>query len=301
MRRYWLGVAAAAWVSACSGGNPFIDKTGTGPGVGGPDIPQQLAGDLTGFSYDPANQTLIVRGVNLDDTPFEAAYTRKPALDVPGYEGYSSQESSLGRHTTAYVRQIDGTRAGITVSGGQFGHFFGGSAYGRSGTYTPPDTAVAGGIAAYAGTYVGLLNSAGDGGDLLPVAPGTPADVRPTQAAEVTGNILISADFADMSVDGLVYNRLHVDSATAIENLELMPAAITQTGSFTNEVRQNNGTATVGVYGGIFGGTDAAVVAGTLYAADHIAGAVNPEEFGLFVLRQCGTAGDDPICNQPRP
>ena len=301
MKRYWLGIAAIAAMSACSGGNPFVEDTDTDPGKDGTGIPEQLAGDLTGFTYDPDNQTLIVRGISLDDTPFEAVYTRKPGLDVPGYEGYSSQESSLGRHTTAYVRQIDGTRAAITVSGGQFGHFFGGSAYGRSGAYTPPDTAVAGGIVAYAGTYVGLLNSPGDGGDLLPVAPGTPLDVRPYQAAEVTGNILVSADFADNSVDGLVYNRVHADSGTAIENLELWPAKITDTGTFTNDVRQNGGSDTVGVYGGIFGGPDARAVAGSLYAKDHISAATDPEEYGLFVLHQCGTAGADPICNQPRP
>jgi hypothetical protein len=287
-------------MSACGGGNPFIEETGTDPD-NGIVIPEELAGDLTSFSYDPDKQILIVRGVSLDDTPFEAVYNRRANLDVPGYEGYSSQESSLGRHTTAYVQQIDGARAAITVSGGQFGHYFGGSAYGRSGAFTPPDTTVAGGGVTYAGSYVGLLNVAGDGGDLLPVAPGTPNELRPKQAAEVIGSVFISADFADNAVDGLVYNRLHADSGTPIEDLELAPAVITDAGSFTSSVQQGGGRDTVGVYGGIFGGADASAVAGTLYAADHISGAANVEEFGLFVLRQCGTAGADPVCNQPRP
>lgn len=301
MKRLWLGIAAAAVVSACSGTNPFLPPTGEGSGS---DIviPEKLAGDLTGFTYDPVAKTLVVRGVSLDDTPFEAVYSRKPGLDVPGYEAYTNQESSLARHTTAYVQQIDGARAGITVSGGQFGHYFGGSAYGRDGAFDPPDVTQNGGIVAYAGRYVGLRNASGDGGDLLPVAPGTPNDVRPRQAAEVTGNVFITADFADNMVEGVVYDRVSVDSATALDRLELAAAPIETNGSFTGTVTQNGGSQDVGVFGGVFGGTDSSAVAGTLFVEDHITGGgTNEDEYGLFVLGQCGTPGSDPICVQPHP
>jgi hypothetical protein len=51
----------------------------------------------------------------------------------------------------------------------------------------------------------------------------------------------------------------------------------------------------------LFGGTGASAVAGTLYVSDHIAAFTNEEEYGLFVLAQCGTVNADPICNQPVP
>lgn len=300
MKRFLLGITAAAVVSACSGTNPFLPSTGDGEGS---DIviPEKLAGDLSGFTYDPVAKTLVVRGVSLDDTPFEAVYTRKPAMDVPGYEAYTSQESSLARHTTAYVQEIEGTSGTITVSGGQFGHYFGGSAYDRDGAFDPPDVTQNGGIVAYAGRYVGLRNTSGDGGDLLPVDPGTPIDVRPRQAAEVTGNVFITADFADNMVEGIVYDRVSVDSATPLDRLELAGTAIEDNGTFTGTVTQNGGTEDVGLFGGIFGGQDAAAVAGTLFVEGHIGGGTNDEEYGLFVLGQCGTPGSDPICAQPNP
>jgi len=302
MRRFWLGVAAATVVSACSGGNPWLedeDGGGTDP-VG--DIPAELLGDLDSFTYDPVAKTLVVSGVSLENRPYSVAYTRKPGLDVPGYEAYTTQDGSLGRHATAYVQERDGARAAIVVTGGQFGHYFGGSSYSRSGTYNPPTTATTNGSVTYAGNYVGLLNVAGDGGDLEPVAPGTDIDIRPSQAAEVTGKVVINADFVDNQVNGVVYNRVIVDDAgidLSSQNIELAPTEILSDGTFTGDAVQTlNG---VGTYGGIFGGPEASAVAGTLFAEDHITQINNVEEYGLFVLAQCGTANADPICNQPSP
>lgn len=297
MKRFWLGIVALAALSACSGGNPFTDPAGGGADSSG--IPAIIAGDLEGFSYNPTTQTLTIRGVSQDDTPFEAVYRRRPALDVPGYEAYTAQDGSLDRHTTAYVRERDGARAAIAVSGGQFGYYFGGGNYARSGAYDPPAVGPNSGLVTYAGTYVGLLNIPGDGGDLLPVTPGTPADVQPTQAAEVTGNIVINADFGDNVVTGRIYNRRMVDAARAVENLDLEPADIAADGTFTGNLSQQ--LVDRGDYGGIFAGTDASAVAGTLFAEDHISGFTDEEEYGLFVLAQCGTPNADPICNQPVP
>ncbi len=292
MKRFWLGIAAMAAVSAC-GGNPWLED-GDGEGEGqGIVIPEDLAGDLEGFTYDPVAKTLLVRGLSLDSTPFEATYTRKPALDVPGYEAYTTQDSALERHATAYVQEIDGTRAAIVVTGGQFGHYFGGSHYSRDGNYTPPVT----GQVTYVGKYVGLMNGPGDGGDLIPVDPGTPADVRPVQAAEVTGSVLINADFTDTTVNGVVYDRVLVDSPTVeMTNLELAPTAILEDGTFVGDVTQEN--IDRGTYGGLFGGTDASAVAGTLFVDGHVDAFDNEEEYGLFVLSQCGTGNADPLCDQ---
>ncbi len=302
MKRFWLGVVAASALAACSGGNPFFP---TDPGDGGTTppttVPDEVKGHVDSITYDPVNQTLTIQGTNLDDTPYAAVYTRKPGLDVPGYEAYSAQDGSLGRHFTAYVKEMDNTRAAIVVSGGQFGHYFGGSNFSRTGAYDKPDVSQPGGTVSYAGAYVGLLNTAGDGGDLLPVAPGTPAEVRPSQAAEVTGSILIRADFVDNSVEGIVYNRVATDSATSMEDLELASTAIDANGQFAGEVEQDNGGSTAGSYAGIFGGTDASVVAGSVFAEDHQTGATGLEEYGVFVLAQCGTPNADPLCNQPHP
>lgn len=299
MKRFMLGIAAVAAISACGNGNPFVTDDGTTPDE--PIVPENIAGDMESFSYDPVAKTLTITGVTLDDTPFTAVYTRRPALDRPGYEAYSVQDGSLGRHTTAYVQARDGVEGAIAVSGGQFGHYFGGSSYTREGAFSPPDTTVAGGLVQYAGNYVGLLNTNGDGGDLLPVDPGTPPEVRPGQAAEVTGSIFITADFADMSVNGVVYDRLAADAGVALEDLELGPGEITETGTFTGSVTQDSGASERGNYGGIFGGTGASAVAGSLFVQNHVEGATNIEEYGLFVLGQCGQPGADPICTQPHP
>ena len=192
MKRLWLGLAAAVVVSACGDGNPF-EASDVGDGDDAVStIPESVASDLSGFTYDPASQALIVRGVSLDETPFEATYRRRPGLDVPGYEAYTAQSGSLDRHTTAFVSQRDGVTAGVVLTGGQFGYVFGGGTYGRSGSYDSPTSNPSGGLVSYAGNYVGLVNVAGDSGDLLPIALGTPATLVPVQAAETTGNVFIN-------------------------------------------------------------------------------------------------------------
>lgn len=304
MSRFIVAVAAAITLSACSGGNPFTSGTDPeNPVEPEPTIPADLAGDVDSITYDAVNQTLIVSGQTLDDTPYEATYRRRPALDRPGYEAYSSQESSLGRHHTAYVRERDGTRAGIVMAGGQFGHVFYGSNYERDGAFDAPPTAQPGGIVQYAGRYVGLLNGPGDGGDLRDVTPGTAPEVLPDQAAEVVGSIFIAADFVDNTTDGIVYDRDAPDYPNMVlADLELAPAAIdTASGTFEGPAEQGGGQRTVGTWGGIFGGTDSSAVAGTVYVEDHIAAVDGELEIGLFVLAQCGTPNADPICNQPNP
>lgn len=300
MKRFWLSVAASAAVAACGDGtNPFTPTATTTTTTS--TVPANIAGNLESFTYDAASQTLVVSGTALDNTPYEATYTRKPALDRNGYEAYTSQESSLGRHYTAFVKEVDGTRAGVVVSGAQFGHYFGGAYYERDGDFDPPDTTVAGGIVHYAGSYVGVTNIAGDGGDLLAVTPGTNTALLPRDAAEVIGDIFITADFSDNTTDGVIYNRTVPDYAASVEDLELAPAAIATDGTFSGEVQQSGGSATVGEWAGIFGGTDSSAVAGTVFVSDHTTTFSNEEEYGTFVLNQCGTAGASAVCTQPVP
>jgi hypothetical protein len=267
------------------------------------EIPESLARDLESFTYDATNETLTIRGVTLEDGPFEDVYRRRPGLDRGDYEAYTAQDGSLDRHSTAYVRDIRGTRAAIAVTGGQFTYYFSGGAYSNAGNFTAPVPAGSdtdGGLVSYAGNYVGILNTPGSGEDLIPVAPGTPVSLRPTQGAEVTGTILINASFSDGTVNGTITDRVIVDSPTvAVEDLDLAPAPIATDGTFFGDSSvnlQNRGT-----YGGIFGGDGATEVAGIVEAEEHIGDLTNEIEIGVFVLAQCGTPQADPLCNQPVP
>ncbi|MFS4580242.1 thymidylate synthase [Phaeobacter sp. C3_T13_0] len=312
MKRAMLGLAAVLLLSACGGGtNPFAtDDTTDGDTTTDPIVPEVLASDVDSVAYDADAGTLVITGLSLDDTPFSASYRRRPALDRDGYLAYTAQDSSLDRHVTAYVREIeDGAFAVAVGTGGQFSYYFAGTNYGRRGDYSAPTEDVAsGGLVSYAGTYVGLLNVAGDGGDLLPVTPGTPGDIRPAQTAEVTGDAFINADFGDNVVNGTIYNRqIEPTSAGAVPEtllaLDLAPTAIADNGTFTGIASQvANGTRTdVGTYGGIFAGTDATSVGGSIFAAEHIETIQGVEEYGIFVLGQCGTAESSDVCDQPVP
>ncbi|MEX0304270.1 MAG: thymidylate synthase [Leisingera sp.] len=262
-----------------------------------------MANDVESVAYDPANQTLTVTGVGLDETPFTATYVRKPALDRVGYEAYTVQDNALTEHSTAYVRQTEGGYAAVVVTGGQFGTYQGGTTYGRTGSFDAPDTSNPGGIVSYAGTYVGLLNIDGDGGDLITPTPGTPTEILPGQSAEITGDIFINADFTQNNeVKGRIYNRQITDqTGTVVEDLNLVNTAIESNGSFTGAVEQDGTNR--GEYGGVFSGTDAAAVAGSVHATNHIAAftgnTVPIEEYGVFVLGSCDGASPDPVCNQP--
>lgn len=304
MKRFLLGVVAAAAVSACGGGDTFntSDSSTDTPTTTTPTVPEAIAGDVTSVEYNQANQTLTVTGSQLDNTPFEAVYSRNAALDVPGYEAYTTQDSSLDRHFTAYAQERDGVYAAVVGGGPQFNSVIMGANFGRDGTYTAPDASQDGsGLVSYAGTYVGVLNASGDGGDLLAVTDGTADEVRPTQIAEVTGVIFVNADFADNSINGIVYDRVISDTGTDLDDLSLFPGTIASDGTFDGEVRIGSDQA-VGTYAGLFGGTDASAVAGALNVSNHIDGSSGQAlEYGIFVLAQCGTANADAICNQPQP
>lgn len=313
-------LALCVFLAACGSGTPFNGETGadTGTGTGGSTgasaIPAELAKDLKSFSYDPASQTLSITGITADDSAFTANYRRRPGLDRNGYEAYTAQDGSLDRHVTAYVKGIDGTRAAVVMTGGQFEQVFSGAGYSNTSYSAPvaPGTQSEGGLVTYAGNYIGLLNGAGSGEDLAPVADGTNPDTLSRQAAEVTGKVVLTGDFTDAAVTGIIYERKVTDfdtggtydpnSATPFEaqNIALDSTGIAEDGTFFGTASQSNGA--VGEYGGIFGGTGATEVAGVIHAENHIAlgGSGTPIEYGAFVLTQCGQPGEDAICNQPQ-
>lgn len=300
MKRTVCAVAAACFVSACgsgSGGNPFATDTEADPSI----IPETISNNLGAISYNAGAQTLEVTGIALDNSPINAVYTRKPALDRDGYEAYTTQSGSLRRHSTAYVREIDGARAAVVVTGAQFETYFGGSLYDRTqGAYDPPATTTpAAGQVTYAGSYIGLLNGPGSGEDLLAVAPGTDADPLPVQASEITGDVLVNADFADNQVGGIIYNRqadiydFSEETPLSLEPTAIDPATGTFSGNITINLQDR------GDYAGVFAGQDSSAVAGSIFAKDHLESFQNEEEYGIFVLSKCGTPNEAPICNQP--
>ena len=314
MNTFLKSAAFCALLAGCSGGNPFQPDTGTGGDGDTRAIPDELAQNMQSFSYDPNEQTLTVTGVPTDDGPLDGVYRRRPGLDRAGYEAYTAQDGSLDRHVTAYVRDIRGTRAAMVVTGGQFEQIFVGGAYGNT-NYTspvPPGSTGDGGLVTYAGTYVGMLNTGGSNEDLLPVAPGTPIDVRSVQSAEVTGNMVMTGDFMDSSVTGVIFERRVLDYNNAdqsydpfstnplqVQNVALDSTAIEADGTFFGTLSQDNGG--VGSYGGIFGGNGATEVAGLTTMSGHIEGFSDIIENGVFVLSQCGQPGEDPVCDQPVP
>ncbi len=307
MKQFLVGAAMVSLLSACSGGNPFESTETSGEDgsetTGGQfGIPTEVAGDMASFSYDPVNQTLTITGVSLDAEPITGTYQRNPTLDRAGYEAYSTQESSLDRFSQAFVKEANGTRAAVAVTGGQFGYYFGGTSYGRDGAFSPPSSTPTTGMVSYAGDYVGLTNLQIRDGEILPITSGTPTDLTTGRPTSVTGVILVNADFGDNVVNGGITDRRLGDAGTAIDALELAPTSITADGTFQGDVTQVQQG--VGQYGGVFGGAGASAVAGSLFVTDHmgnLTGLEGEEEYGIFVLVQCGTAGDDDLCDQPVP
>lgn len=303
MTHLWMSLALGMSLAACGSGTaPFGGTTTPTDGTDGGTasvIPAALANDLESFTYDPSAGTLSIRGIDLEDGPFEAVYRRRPGLDRAGYQAFTAQDGSLDRHSTAYVRDIRGTRAAIAVTGGQFRYFFAGGAYSNE-SFTAPGSTEDGGLVSYAGDYVGVLNTSGSGEDLLPVAPGTPGSFVPSQSAEVTGRILINASFSDGTVNGTITSRQITDfTGITVADLDLAPTSIAADGTFLGDTSVD--LSNRGEYGGIFGGNGATEVAGVVHAEGHITGLTNIEEYGVFVLAQCGTPQADPVCDQPVP
>ncbi|QFS81658.1 hypothetical protein FIU97_02570 [Roseivivax sp. THAF40] len=335
MTRILAMLIALAILSACdsgggSGDNPISrgaeeeEDDDTGGGNGGTDdedaarIPQNIARNVSNVSYDSASDTLLVEGIYLDDTPYEAVYTRAPALDRNGFEAYTKQDDALDRHATAYTNTTStGARATVVATGGPYNEYFTGDYYETSGTYSAPQVSNTTGLVSYVGRYVGLLNGGGSGEDLLPVDPTTPAELIPSQAAEVTGTVFMNADFADNRVEGNIYDREITDTGNSLPSVVLVNTEITDAGAFTGTVEyslqqsdpdwQGIDDIAVGSYAGEFDGDNAQSIVGGIQldqidGTSNQLGLENELEWGVFTLEQCGTAAaNDALCNQVNP
>lgn len=335
MMRTFTALAVVAVLSGCDGENPFmveevVDTTDVTPEidpdnpVGTNGIPLALSGNgeganLTAIAFDPAAGTLSVDMAALDrddnDTPLEQ-YTANSNLQTAemaaaGYQVYSYQDDAADRFFVAIVAESnDGSVQGaIVMDGGQFNRFYGGGFYANSGSYSPGVATSDTGLVSYAGLYAGATNLDADGAELLD-ATNVPFD-RPDQPAQLQGDIFFNVSFDDNTINGEIYNRAWTNIHPALAGVDLpssvvlLPADITTAGTFfddavINRVNDDGVTEEVGVgkYGGSFGGTQAPGVAGVVHLdGDFIEDTENEEEFGVFVLTQCGQPGEAAICN----
>lgn len=321
MKRAFPAVAAALLLVACgdTGGNPLAGG-GTGGGTTDPTdpgtttFPETLSKNLVSIT-EPDGSSVTVNISSLDTTPVEATFVRRSDLDTNGYVAYAVQEDPLDRLFIALTQTSnDGSsRAAIVQDGGQFNRYLDGGFYERLGTYTPPSvgTGPGAGQVSYAGNYAGFTNiMQSDGAGLLPI-PGTvdPTTLPdlPGEAVRVTALIFFNANFAENVINGEIYNRdLRDPTDNSIlsrqPNISLIVADIDANGEFFGNAEIEGAVGEdVGDYGGIFGGTGAASVSGVVVLDDFNEALEDELEIGVFVLTQCGQAGDSPVCDIVAP
>ena len=312
MFRILAATAALALLSACGDGQPFdfgivepVDPPLTEEEVEEQAaISASIAGDLDGGTYSAATGIMTVQ-ITLDAPgPVSAEYIRNPDLDVDGYIAFSQQDDPLDRIFIAMgARSFDNSVEGVlAMDGEQANRFLGGTTFRQIGTYSEPTPTS--GLVSYAGNYVGLSNLAATSNliGLSPIGPTNPAFL-PAQASRVTGQVFINADFTDNAVNGLVVNRTNIDRNENLDDLALVLTDVTPDGRFLGTV-ELDGTPEekIGDYGGTFGGLGASGVAGGIHLdGDYIDNVENEQEFGIFVLTQCGLTGDAAICDGVQP
>jgi hypothetical protein len=299
-----LILLAACGGSSLGGGTDTPDPDPEPEPETGIVIPEEILFSINSVVWTPGANTIAISIDGLDTTPVVATWTADPARNIDGYTAYSIQEDELDRFYVALAAvSTDGAVRGVVAGdGGQFGKVFQGAYYERTGLYSAPDATQGGpanGQVSYAGKYAGLLN----GGVPRPVTVGTDDSLIPSEPFRITGDGYIAANFATNTANGSIYNRIVVQDGLALGDLILVPnpGGIAENGTFTGDV-ENLDKDGLGKYAGVFGGVGATSLAGGLVLTrvdDEFGDRINDaEEFGVFVLNQCGTAGSPAICDQ---
>lgn len=311
--KYVWAVSALLGLAGCDG-NPFTgdpsDGTDTDPPANNQAVvvPADLLGNIQRVAYTPAKgatpASLTIAITGLDTTPVQATWVRTPALDTPGYDAFAVQEDALDRMFVGLAAtSADGSVSGTVAGSSHLNTFVSGTTYSRTGAFTPPQATGGGpatGQVSYAGNYAGILNAGDPSGSGLITPPGTtPPELVVGQPMRVTGTAFLNANFADNTVEGAIYDRVVVDTGFGLQSVILIQTGITANGTFAGSVQSPNTASSfaqgVGTYGGVFGGTDAAGVAGAI-SLTRVNDATGDElknitERGIFVLNQCGLAG----------
>jgi len=293
-----ISTAMIALLAACSSestddtsGGSTGGTGGTGGSGGGVTAPAgaQVDGDLDAAAFDETAETMVVF-ITLDGDDVEQTYVRTASLDTGGYQAYTLHDDPLDRHFTAFGKTSEdgSTSAVLVLDGGQFNRFFAGTQVSAS-TYAAPTT----GLTSYAGEYVGLTNIGTRTGTLI---SGADDVLLPERGIRTTGTVFINADFGDNQINGAIYDRAALDGGTFdTPDIILTPTDITSSGTFAGGVEYTDLTP-VGQYTGVFGGDNAAAVAGSVNLTEFDATIDGEEEWGIFVLNQCGLAGASADC-----
>ena len=318
MYRYAAASVVFAMLAGCQGENPlyFNDPEEVVEETTEETVEEEtpidlsdLENNLTTAVYDPDTETLYVDMYALDrvgeDYPLEQ-YIRTESLDVPGYAAYTYQDDALDRFFVALCGQSPyGTAQGAVVAdGGQFGEYFGGTQMFAIEAYTGgPEV----GLVSYAGTYAGITNLGYRGDEIMeiPTPPGDVSSLTTMQPAVVQGEVFLNADFGDNAVNGAIYNRQIVNvtgqPATDLEDIYLQVGIIDENGAFYGTTSFGDTDQDNGVYGGVFAGTNATGVAGAVLLNDFDEDRDQEQEYGIFVLTQCGLPDDAAICDIVNP
>ena len=313
--RQAIAILAVSALAGCGGSNPFfvagtgdddtatVDPTPVTPTPTiSPAVPDNILNDVESFAYDPTTDTFTVEGLTQDGVPVASDYTRVATSFVAGYETYTAQNDPLGRHVTAFVASRDGVRAGVMMTGGQFNRIFGGSYYERDAVFDPIEVLDPDGDVSYFGEYVGLINGPGPENNLLPVTSTGPD--APNTAAYVEGMVFINVDFADMAIEGEIFDRVaQFDDGSsgatplALPDIILINTTFTDDGSFAGDIEvEGEIDQTIGAYSGIFAGTDSAHVAGGISIQEFTDDLENEIEYGVFLIDVCDASRTEPQC-----
>ena len=322
MQKSILTLALLTALAACGGGgtNPFqtSDNTGTGTDDESAVDFSELSDEMRGVVYDPDAGTLSVDISGLDQTNSEyplAAYNRTPVLDVPGYLAFTYQDDPLDRHFTAFVAQdfAQTVQGAVASDGGQFNIYLSGATFIALEAFVNPTPSLTGsdnGLVSYAGRYAGVTNMGAVGDLLLTPTIDVVGGILPRQTLTVQGYVFLNVDFGDNLINGIITDRSWgntpqphytptYDDDGFLPDIVLTVASINDAGEFYGEA-QTGAQVSIGSYGGVFGGANAEGVAGAIFVGDHV-GVDNADEYGIFVLTQCGLTGDDPICVTVNP
>ncbi|AUJ63727.1 hypothetical protein B9057_05115 [Aestuarium zhoushanense] len=325
MQKSILTFALLTALAACggSGTNPFqTTEVDTGTGTGADEESttdfSKLTDDMRGVVFDPDAGTLSVDLTGLDQTNGQyplAAYNRTPQLDVEGYLAFTYQDDPLDRHYTAFVAQdfARTVQGAVASDGGQFNIYMSGSTFIALEAFVNPTPSLTGsdnGLVSYAGHYAGVTNMGAVNELLLEPTIEVYDGIPPRQTLTVQGQIFLNVDFGDNLINGIIYHREWgntplphytptYDDEGYLPDIVLTVTSINDVGEFYGEA-QNTAQKVIGNYGGVFGGANAEGVAGGIFVEDHV-GVENADEYGVFVLTQCGLTGDDPICVTVNP
>lgn len=284
---------------------PPPTDTSTPSATGAVSVPAALANNMVSAVYDPGTDTVKVTMAELDAPNIAGTYTRNAALDVPGFKAYSSQQSPLDRMFIALTAtSADGSvSATVAGDGGQFNKYYSGLTYDRTVGGVLPTS----GEAKFHGSYAGITNMKAAGAELLAVPAGTDPSLLPREALRTQGEVFLIANFADMAVNGSIYNRQLV-GVGGLTSLALTPGAIDSNGQFTGKVQYTNriDLGDQGDYGGVIGGATQSSVAGgirmnSVYPSDDPSYDSNQRETGVFVLTNCSLTPSTPVCAASTP